>query len=329
MGVKGTADGAPVYLVKGNHPALLAGAVRTLVANLAGDDTPSLAVEDLGADADLAVVLDACLTPPLFTRRRVVVVRAAGRFSPGEADRLVSYLASPLETTALVLVAGGGTVPPRLVSAVRKAGRVVDAEVPSGQARTDWVAEHIRAAPVSLSPAATRLLSEHLGDDLSRLGPVLETLAVAFGRGARIDAGDLEPYLGAAGSVALWQLTDAIDRGDAAAALDRLHRVTGAADRHPLAVLAWLHLHFAALLRLDGSGVTTAGEAAARLGMATFRASKALAQARRLGPERTAQAIGLLARADLDLKGAAGWPGEVVMEVLVARLCRLAPRAGG
>jgi hypothetical protein len=39
-----------------------------------------------------------------------------------------------------------------------------------------------------------------------------------------------------------------------------------------------------------------------------------------------ARAITLLAEADLTLRGfGKSWPDEMVMEVLVARLCRLAP----
>jgi hypothetical protein len=42
------------------------------------------------------------------------------------------------------------------------------------------------------------------------------------------------------------------------------------------------------------------------------------------------KAIALLAQADLDLRGAKEWPEELVMEVVVARLSRLAApsRAG-
>ena len=66
--------------------------------------------------------------------------------------------------------------------------------------------------------------------------------------------------------------------------------------------------------------------AAAILGMkgSTFPARKALSQARRLGGPRIRRAIVLLADADLDLRGVKAWPEELVMEVLVARLCQLA-----
>jgi len=47
--------------------------------------------------------------------------------------------------------------------------------------------------------------------------------------------------------------------------------------------------------------------------------------ARRLGSAAIGRAITLLADADLDLRGATGWPEDLVLDVLVARLSRLAP----
>ena len=77
------------------------------------------------------------------------------------------------------------------------------------------------------------------------------------------------------------------------------------------------------MLRLDGSGITDEAGAQAATGMAGFPARKALTQARRLGHDKIVRAIGLLAAADLDLRGKIGWPPALVMEVLVARLAQL------
>ena len=54
-----------------------------------------------------------------------------------------------------------------------------------------------------------------------------------------------------------------------------------------------------------------------------FPARKALDQYRRMGGAKVVRAVGLLAQADLDLRGAKDWPESLVMEVLVARLSRL------
>ena len=133
------------------------------------------------------------------------------------------------------------------------------------------------------------------------------------------------PFLGGAGGVAPWDLTDALDRGDTPAALEALARLSGPGERHPLVILSSLHRHFAAMLRLDGSGIRSEQEAAAAVGMGPYPAKKALAQAGRLGSANIARAVNLLADADLDLRGVKDLPDNLVLEVLVARLSRLRP----
>jgi DNA polymerase-3 subunit delta len=319
----------PVYLVKGDDPALVADAVHTLVAELAGDDDPGLVVEDLGGEYEIRTVVDAAQTPPFFGGSRVVVARDMGRFLTADVAPLVAYLADPLDTTRLVLVAGGGQLSRSITDAVRKVGHVVDAGVPAGRHRSSWVAARIKEGPVRLDAAAVDLAGKHLGDDLGRLSSLLEMLAAAYGPGSRLGVDELAPFLGEAGGVAPWELTDAIDRGDTATALTTLHRLRTAGGRHPLVVHATLHTHFARMLRLDGADAPDETAAAGILGMtgSTYPAKKALLQARRLGSVSIARAITLLADADLALKGAVEWPSDLVLEVLVARLSRLAPAA--
>lgn len=320
-----------VWLVDGDDPTLVAEGVRGLVEELVGDDDRTLAVEDFeGEEVDLGVVADACQTPPFLAARRVVVVRDAGRFSTEEVTPLLSYLETPLPTTALVLAAGGGRLAPKLLAAVKAHGHVRSTAV--GRDTRSWVHARIRQSPVSLDGEAEALLEAHLGADVSRLPAILTVLAAAHGDGARLGAGDVAPYLGEAGSGAPWDLTDAIDDGDNDRALAQLHRLLTAGERHPLVVLATLHRHVAGLLRLDGPEVVTEAQAAEALGIpsgrSTFPAKKALRASRRWGSASIAEGIALVARAELDLKGARDLPDEVVLEVLVARLCRLA-RTGG
>jgi DNA polymerase-3 subunit delta len=157
---------------------------------------------------------------------------------------------------------------------------------------------------------------------------MLDVFVAAYGTERRLGVDDVRPFLGEAGSVAPWDLTDAIDRGDVTGALEQLRRITGAGGRHPLEVTATLHGHYRRMLRLDGAGIENEADAAAALGLtgSTFPAKKALTQSRRIGHDGVGRAITLLSEADLALKGELDWPGDLVLEVLVARLARLAPR---
>jgi len=310
------------WLVRGDDTTLVADEVRRLVAELSGGD--AMAVEDLsGDDVTAAAIADACQTPPFLAARRVVVARGIGRFLTAEVTPLLAWLADPLPTTSLVLTAGGGQVSTKLLNAVRKVGQVVDAGAGTGRERQHWLQSRLKQAPVRLDARAAAALGAHLGEDVSRLGTLLESLAAAYGEGARVGQDELAPFLGQAGGIAPWDLTDAIDKGDTAAALGQLHRMLEGGDRHPLAIMSTLHRHYASMLRLDGSGVADEQGAAALLGTAPYPAKKAMGQARRLGTSGVAKAIELLAGADLDLRGVSGTPDVMVLEVLVARLSRL------
>lgn len=313
------------WLVRGDDPTLVADEVRRLITELSHGD--AMAVEDLsGDDVTVAAIADACQTPPFLADRRVVVAREVGRFLSEELKPLLAWLADPLPTTSLVLTGGGGQVSVKLVNAVRKVGHIVDAGAGSGKARDHWLSAKLKHAPVHLDARAAAALGLHLGEDVSRLGTLLDALASAYGEGAKVGENELEPFLGQAGGVAPWDLTDAMDRGDTAIALAQLHRMLEGGDRHPLAVMSSLHRHYASMLRLDGSGVADEQAAAAVLGTGPYPAKKALAQTRRLGSAGVARAIELLASADLDLRGASGLPDVLVLEVLVARLTRLRGR---
>ena len=318
----------PAYLVKGSDPSLVAQAAHALVEQLVAGGDPSMMVEEFGGPGvdqfDIGVVIDACTTPPFLVERRVVVVREVGQIATADSKRLAAYLADPLPTTALVLVAGGGAVNPTLSKAVTATGDVVDTSVGIGKARSQWLSAHLKGGPVRLDGAAQNRLAEHIGSDMGRLSGLLDTLAAAYGQGATVAAGDLEPFLGEAGALAPWDLTDAIDAGKTAPALGVLHRMLIAGESHPLVILAHLHKHYRQMLRLDGSGVNSPEQAAEVLGIkSSFPAKKALGQANRLGTARIARAVQLLSEADLDLRGSTGLSGELVVEVLVARLSRL------
>lgn len=327
---------APVHLVKGDDEVLLRDAARAVVHALTGDLDPSLAVEEVGrdrfapADGEVSIVplVDAAQTPPFLTDRRVVVGRDVEMFTKAsQVAPLVAYLADPLPTTSLVLVWSGGRIPKSLVDAVKQV-KGVQVDTSPGRKLEGWVVEQAAASGLGFDGAATERLVGWLGDDPQRLVGLLETLAGSYGRdtGTRLGVADIEPFLGEAGGVPPWELTDALDRGDIPGALAKLGRMTQGGGRHGLQIMATLQNHYGRMLALDGAPVAGEKDAARLLGLrgSTFPARKALAQSRKLGHDRIVRAIELLANADLDLRGGKAWPDGLVLEVLVARLANLA-----
>jgi DNA polymerase-3 subunit delta len=326
---------SPVYLVKGADDVLREEAFVQLVDQLvAGEDRSLLVDEFAGADYELAAAIDAAQTLPFLTDRRIVVARHVGRFGNAESQApLLAYLEEPLDTTALVLVwekspepgSRLAAIPPKLKKALEAAGAATIDHEPPARQRDDWVGEQFAARGIKLESAARKLVAERLGENGGAVVEVIERAIGVHGPGAHLHLSDIEPLLGEAGGVPPWELTDAIDKGDTALALDRLSRMMRGGDRHPLQIMATLHGHYTRMLRLDGAGVGNEKDAAQVLGLrgSTFPARKALTQGQRLGSSGIRRAIGLLADADVDLRGAQAWPEDLVMEVLVARLTRL------
>jgi DNA polymerase-3 subunit delta len=319
-----------VHLITGDDEALVLGAASELLHRLIGDGDRSLMVDEFDGDEfDLGAAVDAAQTPPFLTERRIVVIRGVGRFGADDVAPLVAYLKAPMSTTDLVLIAGGGRIPKTVTDAIKAAaGEVIDSSPPTrARERTGWFEDQIQASGLRLDQHAVMLLGSWLGEDAGRLQGILDTLASTYGGSRVLKVADVEPFLGEAGGVPPWDLTDSIDKADTTKALLVVHRMMRGGERHPLQVMAILHGHYTKLLTLDGAGAADEASAAAVLGIKPgFPARKALDQYRRLGGAGVSRAIGLLAQADLDLRGAKEWPDELVMEVLVARLSRLAAR---
>jgi len=281
-------------------------------------------------------LVDGAQAPPFLTERRVVVGRHLGRFSKAaDVEPLVNYLASPLESTDLLLVWEKGIspkqdrlskVPKSLEEALASAGaEIIETGIPAGRNASAWLDRQLKQSAVSVDSQAAQNIAEHLGEQRSRVLSLLATLESVYGPDVTIGVDEVTPFLGESGDVPPWELTDAIDSGRIDVALDKLHRMTGAGGRHPLQIMASLQTHYLRLLKLDGAPVSGEKQAAQLLGMkgSTFPAKKALAQTKRLGSHRIKRAIELLAEADRGLRGESGWSPVLVMEVLVARLANL------
>jgi len=315
-----------IHLLTGDDESILRSAVHDLVDELVGDSDRSMMVDEFDDEEyELRLVVDAAQTPPFLTERRVVVARGIGRFATADVAALVQYLENPLDTSDLVLVAGGGRVAKKLTDAAKNGGAVVNTSPPSrGKDRQGWVADQISAAGLRIKPDAASQLGRWLGEDAGRLDGVLATLKSTFGADHSLTFSEIEPFLGEAGGVPPWDFTDAVDAGDTTKALTLLGRMMHGGGRHPLQIMSILHTHYSNLAKLDGVDARNEQDAMAATGIKSpYPAKKALANYRRLGPESTKRAIELVAQADLDLRGAKDLAPDLVMDVLVARLSKL------
>lgn len=345
-----------VHFVKGVDPILRDEAVDALVGELLGDDDRSFALEEFAVgvvkgdddgpsdDSDdeptgtpFAAALNAARTPPMMTAKRVVLVRDVGYLSKAEVDALGRYAETPVDTTELVLSAGGsGNRVKSTLTAIEKLVSVIGKVTSTASEKpADVLDRALASTDIRLRPDATKRLLAHVGSDAGLLPALIETLGAVYGPGAQLGVDEIEPYLNEAGTVPNWDLTNAIEKGDTGTALAVLQRLTTSTTPtqpkplHPLQILAMLHGYYRRLLQLDDPSIRNGEDAAAALGGRTSpkAASFRLRQARLLGTDGLRQAFDHLARADLDLKGERSIPEDAVLEILVTRLATLTTRA--
>jgi len=315
-----------IHLLSGNDESVLRTAVHELVDELVGDGDRAMMVDEFdGDDYELRFVVDAAQTPSFLTDKRVVVARGVDRFDADELTPLIGYLGNPLDSCDLVIVINSGSTPKKLGDAVKAVGTVTNTSPPArAKERQAWIADRIAEAGLRIKPDATAQLGAWLGEDAGRLDGILATLTSTYGSEHVLTLAEIEPFLGDAGGVPPWDFTDAIDAADTTKALTLLGRMMHAGERHPLQIMAIMHSHYSSIAKLDGADARSEQDAMAATGIkSSYPAKKALANYRRLGPASARRAIELLARADLDLRGAKDLDPELVMEVLVARLSKL------
>jgi DNA polymerase III subunit delta len=345
-----------ITLVQGSDPSLRDREVQRAVDELLDGVDRSLALDDHtiesrrkgGAVSDsedddaqasdaaslelptFAAVVNALQSPPFMTECRVVVVREIGNLTAEQGKWLAEWIADPLEGVHIVLVAGGTRIPAALAKAVKESATVVGSV---SDQTAEVLAKTAKAARVRLSAEASTLIATHFGEDAGRVPELVELLRATYGNDVTLDVDSVEPYLGELGTAGRFELTNAIDRGDLGAALQVLHRLLTAISsaekkpKHPMQVMASLVFHYQRLLRLDDPAITTKEQAAEVLGMKSPGGARfPLEAARRLGSDGLRDALGLLAQAELDLRGQSGFDERTAIDVLVARLAALSRR---
>ena len=332
---------AATTVVVGTDATMVYDAVHNVVSASLGDLDPAFALQDFtvkdvttSGESVVSAVMEALNTPPFLSARRVVVVRDAQGLLSDEVAALARWMSSPAPDVTLIVAVVGA----KSHALVKVADDVVAVNVGTrAKDRVAFVSEKMGEYRVNVDAAAAARIAAQVGDDVARVDSLARLLAAVYGT-APLTPGHVEPYIGDAGGVPEWDLTDALESGNVTAALTVARRMLDSRGRAGVQIIYLLQRHYVRMARLEGAGLVNADDAAQLLGMNPFGAKKLLALASRMGPERIADAVHLIANADVDLKGGVSYGGRdlhtdqdlndlTVIEVLVARLARLSAGA--
>ncbi|WP_370618881.1 DNA polymerase III subunit delta [Mumia sp. Pv 4-285] len=299
-----------VLLVTGGVEFLTDRAMRRALTQIRGED-PEVAVSDVEAATLGTGELTALTSPSLFSAHSAVVVRSIESLDPTTADELLSYAASPAPDVALVLTHGGGQKGKGVLDKLRKLAAVqeVTSSAPKPWEISRWVASEVRQLGGSISEEAAGYLVDAVGHDLRSLAAAADQLVDAAtgsdGKRAPISLELVRQYFGGRAEVKGFDIADAAIDGQTALALEQLR---WALNNNVAPVL--ITSAFASGLRsLARYGVASSkglreAELAREVGAPPFRLKRLRAQLRGWDSTGISVAIGAVARADLDVKGA-------------------------
>ena len=246
-----------VVTVVGTDATMVYDAVHNVISEALGDLDPSFALEDFiakdvaaaGVETIISRVMGALNTPAFLVERRVVVVRDAQLLLSDEVEQLIDWIDAPTPSTTLVL-AVVGTKSNKLVKA---SAQVVEVNVGSRAAeRVTFVIDKMQEYGVTIDRATCQLVADQVGDDVARVDALARTLHSIYGT-APLNFAHVEPYLGDAGDVPEWDLTDAIDSGDATKAIVVARRMLDSKSRAGLQIVNILQRHYLRMARLGGA----------------------------------------------------------------------------
>jgi DNA polymerase-3 subunit delta len=308
----------PAYLIHGDDHGRIGerrARLRELAESLSGAEGLELLEAEEATPEAAAAAIDAMT---LTLGRRFIIVDGAERWKDKELDQLVASLANmPPETTITFFAREENRkeAPQRLHKAVQDAGGDVRPEMSvKPWELPKWVTARARELGVELEPDAARALVHHVGDRQQRLLREIEKLALGAeaGEGAEdaepLDAAAVERLTASSAERRAWTVADALVAGEAPAAVAAYLALRQQGERLP-GLLYWISQRVRAAH--DVAVALDAGEPQAqikrRLRMPSRAADRLIADARRSGADRLAEAVCEIA--DLELASRGGGPG--------------------
>ncbi len=279
--------------------------------------------EDLfqGEEADPNRIVMAARTLPVFSPRRLVIVREADRLKD-DRDLLLGYVATPSETTVMLFVAAKPDLRKKLFITLKQKGSVIQCARLSDAALNSWMVQEGKKRGVSLSEETIWHLKERLGNDLFAMQQEIEKLSLyqAEGKTASLEA--VRQLAGGGRSHSVFELIRTVGEKDLKGAFALLSSLLTEGE-HPLLLLTMLtrqwRLMAAAKEKLErGETESAVGK---KLPMPPSLVPAFFKQLRRWRSDEVRRAFDLSLSADSRLKGGR-LSGSLVLEMLILDLCR-------
>jgi DNA polymerase III subunit delta len=248
----------PAYYLHGDDDFRKDDALAALIASAVDPALRDFNVEvRRGGEVDAETLETVLGTPPMMSERRVVALRDTPSLKKDPRAVLDRYLKHPARDTVLVMLAPAGSKPEKALI-----DRAVGVEISplTGDRLGDWITKR---ASVAITPEASALLQDAIGNDLGQLSGELDKLAsYVRGRGGEevIDEAAVGAVVGVTREETLGRLLDYVAARDAAGAIAALPLVMAQPKTTAVSIIMALTTQTLALAYAVSSGRRNAND---------------------------------------------------------------------
>ena len=294
------------YLIVGSEAALADRAMTKLNEELKEEKCE---VTNLfAADVIVGDISDA-LAPSLFSQRRALIIRDLQDLAEECRDEITRYLNSPDASTTVIFIHKGGVKGKALLDAIKKIKPeiILCDPIKKEAEKEEFVKNLFLDLKRKATPGAVSALVGALGNDLRELQSAISQIAADAPAGV-IDELIIDKFHQGRVETTGFDVADATIDGNLSGALIAL-RSALETGTDPVMITSAIASSLRSLAKVSGvnRGVKSF-ELAGQLGMAPWQIDKARRQLNRWSPAQLADAVGAIAQADAEVKGAASDP---------------------
>lgn len=236
----------PLYLFHGEEPYYIDVLSDLLERSVLNEGEKSFNLSVLyGKETGFKTVVDHCRQFPLMSPYRLVILKEAQEMK--ELKELDSYVQHPAEQTILVINHKFKKLDQRSSFAknLLKKGLVFESKKLYDNELPGWIDAQIRADGFKTNATACMLLSEYLGNDLSKIMNEIGKLKIHFKKGDNISVEIIQEHIGMSKEYNVFELQKALGLRNKKKAFQIALYFAENPKKHPLLVIvATLYTYF-------------------------------------------------------------------------------------
>ena len=265
----------PIYLLMGDEAYHIDKLSSYIAANILNESEKAFNQTILyGKDVDVTAIINAARRFPMMANHQVIIVKEAQNIR--KLEELDVYAKAPLQSTILVLCLKGKTVDKRsaFYKTVGKTGEVLETVKLYENEVSPWISAYVQQQGYFIEPAASAVMADYVGSDLSKLVNELGKLFSLLPTDRKkLTVADIEQNIGISKDYNTFELNNAVAQRNVVKANRIAYHFGKNPSEYPLIVtISTLYSLFRNLLKLYAlkKRSATQGEIASELGINPF-----------------------------------------------------------